>query len=74
MIMTFEVLREELDIFVNCRRQFRSECDIINVGGNNDADLSIGIDVDRGVRFDSLEAIGNSVSTECTFLFHCYAD
>jgi len=41
MITTFEVLREELDIFVNCSRQFRSECDIINVDGNNDADLSI---------------------------------
>jgi len=55
-VATFEVLREELDIFVNCSRRLRSECDIINIDGNNDADLSIGIDVDRAVRFNPLEA------------------
>jgi len=56
-VTTFEVLREELDIFVNCSWRLRSKCDIVNIDGkNNDADLSIGIDVDRAVRFNPLEA------------------
>ena len=55
-VTTFEVLREELDIFVNCSRRLRSECDIVNIDGNNDADLSIGMYVDRAVRFNPLEA------------------
>ena len=72
-LTTFEVLREELDIFVNCSSRLRSKYDIVNIdGNNNDVDLSIGLDVDRAVRFNPLQA--NSVRTECNFLFHCHAD
>jgi len=55
-ITTFEVLGEELNILVNCWWRFWSKSDIIYVDGNNDADLSIGVDIDRAVRLNAGEA------------------
>ncbi len=55
-ITTFEVLGKKMNILVNCSRGFGSKGDVINVDGDNDLDLSIGVDVDRTVRFDLGEA------------------
>src|SRR6266545_6577198 len=55
-ITTFEVLGKKMNILVNCSGGFGSKGDVINVDGDNDLDLSIGVDVDRTVRLDLGEA------------------
>ncbi len=55
-IMTFEVLGKKMNILVNRSGGFGSKGDVINVDGDNDPDLSIGVDVDRTVRLDLGEA------------------
>ena len=55
-ITTFEVLGKKMNILVNHSGGFGSKSDVINVDGDNDLDLFIGVDVDRMVRFNLGEA------------------
>jgi hypothetical protein len=55
-VTAFEVLGEELDILVYRRGGFGCKSDVVNVDGDNDPNLTIGVDVDRAIRFNAFES------------------